>query len=88
MNALDLAKALVIRTGQETDPHWVDSAESWISALIALVVHYGEPNDRSLQTVRTLLSSPEKLQMAIKLMCASDAWDGMLARMGNSAHPL
>ncbi len=32
---LDLAKALVIRTGQETDPHWVDSAESWISALIA-----------------------------------------------------
>ena len=41
------------------------------------VVYYGEPNDRSLQTVRTLLSSPEKLQMAIKLMCASDAWDGI-----------
>jgi len=79
----DLAEALVIRTGQEKDPHWVDSAESWISALIALVVHYGEPNDRSLQTVRTLLSSPDKLEMAIKLMCASDAWDGMLARMGN-----
>ena len=79
----DLAEALVIRTGQEKDPHWVDSAEAWIAALIALVVHYGEPNDRSLQTVRTLLSSPEKLQMAIKLMCASDAWDGMLARMGN-----
>ena len=79
----DLAEALVIRTGQEKDPHWVDSAEAWISALIALVVHYGEPNDRSLQTVRTLLSSPDKLEMAIKLMCASDAWDGMLARMGN-----
>ena len=79
----DLAEALVIRTGQEKDPHWVDSAEAWISALIALVVQYGEPNDRSLQTVRTLLSSPDKLEMAIKLMCASDAWDGMLARMGN-----
>src|SRR5262249_14247994 len=79
----DLAEALVIRTGQEKDPHWVDSAEAWIAALIALVVHYGEPNDRSLQTVRTLLSSPDKLEMAIKLMCASDAWDGMLARMGN-----
>ncbi len=79
----DLAEALVIRTGQEKDPHWVDSAEAWISALTALVVHYGEPNDRSLQTVRTLLSSPEKLEMAIKLMCSSDAWDGMLARMGN-----
>ena len=79
----DLAEALVIRTGQEKDPHWVDSAEAWISALTALVVHYGESNDRSLQTVRTLLSSPDKLEMAIKLMCASDAWDGMLARMGN-----
>jgi type IV secretion system protein VirD4 len=79
----DLAEALVIRTGQEKDPHWVDSAEAWISALIALVVQYGEPHDRSLQTVRTLLTSPEKLELAVKLMCASDAWDGMLARMGN-----
>jgi type IV secretion system protein VirD4 len=79
----DLAEAVVIRTGQEKDPHWVDSAEAWIGALIALVVYYGEPNDRSLQTVRTLLSSPEKLEMAVKLMCASDAWDGMLARMGS-----
>jgi len=79
----DLAEALVIRTGQEHERHWSDSAEAWIAALIALVVQYGEPNDRSLQTVRTLLTSPEKLEMAIKLMCASDAWDGMLARMGN-----
>ena len=79
----DLGKAIVTRTGNENDPHWADSAEAWIAALIALVVQYGEPNDRSLQTVRTLLSSPDKLDMAIKLMCASDAWDGMLARMGN-----
>jgi type IV secretion system protein VirD4 len=79
----DLAEALVIRTGQEKDPHWADSAEAWISALISLVVQYGEPNDRSLQTVRTLLTSPDKLEMAIKLMGASDAWGGMLARMGN-----
>src|SRR5207245_105154 len=79
----DLGEAMVIRTGQEKDPHWADSAEAWLSALISLVVQYGEANDRSLQTVRTLLSSPDKLDMAIKLMCASDAWEGMLARMGN-----
>ncbi len=79
----DFAEALVIRTGQEHERHWSDSAEAWISALVALVVQYGEPNDRSLQTVRTLLSSPDKLEMAIKLMGASDAWEGMLARMGN-----
>jgi type IV secretion system protein VirD4 len=80
---IDIAQSLVIRTGQEKDPHWADSAEAWIAAMISLVVQYGEPNDRSLQTVRTLLTSPEKLEMAIKLMGASDAWEGMLARMGN-----
>ena len=78
----DLAEALVVRNGQEREPHWADSAEAWIGALIALVVHYGEFGDRSLQTVRALLTNPTKLEMAIKLMCASDAWGGLLARMG------
>ena len=79
----DLAAAMVVRTGQEKDPHWPDSAEAWIASLTALVVYYGEPNDRSLQTVRTLLTNPQKLELAIELMCASDAWNGMLARMGS-----
>lgn len=77
-----MAEAIIIPTGQEHDRHWLDSAELWLTALIALVAKYGERNDRSLQTVRTLLTNPQKLEMAIKLMCASDAWDGMLARMG------
>jgi type IV secretion system protein VirD4 len=29
-----------------------------------------------------MLSHPQKLDMAIKLMCESDCWEGMLARMG------
>ena len=79
----DLAEALVVSTGHEHDRHWVESAEAWIGAMIALVVQYGERNDRSLQTVRTLLTNPQKMQMAIELMCQSDAWGGMLSRMGN-----
>ena len=78
----DLAESMVIRTGHEHERFWSDSAEAWLASLIALVVQYGESNDRSLQTVRTLLSSPDKLELAIKLMCASDVWQGMLARMG------
>ena len=78
----DLAHALVVRTGEERDPHWVESAILWITAMIAVVVYYGEPNDRSLQTVRTLLTSPVRMGMAIQLMCGSDAWGGMLARLG------
>ena len=46
--------------------------------MIALVVQYGEPNDRSLQTVRTLLTSPDKLEMAIKL-------DGCIRCVGRNA---
>ena len=80
----DLAKALVVRTGDEKEPHWNDSAESWIAGMIATVVQYGEPKNgtRSLQTVRDLFSNPQKLEMAVKLMNESDAYQGMLARIG------
>jgi len=79
----DLAEALVVRTGQEHEPHWSDSAETWIAAMAAVITQYAEFGDRSLQTLRTLLTNPQKMQAVIKLMCESSAWDGMLARMGH-----
>jgi type IV secretion system protein VirD4 len=78
----DLAEALVIRTGQEKEPHWNDSAELWIAALIAATVQFAHPENRSLQRVRELLTDPAKIEAAIKVMCESGAWDGMLARLG------
>ncbi|HEY4311628.1 MAG TPA: type IV secretory system conjugative DNA transfer family protein [Pirellulales bacterium] len=78
----DLASALVVRTGEEKDPHWSDSAEACIAAVAATVVGYGKSDMRSLQTVREILSHPERLEMAIKLMCESNHWNGMLAQMG------
>jgi type IV secretion system protein VirD4 len=79
----DLAKALVVRSPDEKEPHWNDSAEAWIAAFLAMVVAYGEAHDaRSLQTVRDLFSTPERLELALRIMHESPAWDGMLARMG------
>jgi type IV secretion system protein VirD4 len=79
----DLGKSLVARQSDERDPHWNDSAEAWISSAIATVVYYGDRKEsRSLQTVREILSHPQKLDMALKLMRESDCWGGMLARMG------
>ncbi len=80
----DLAKALVIRSGSEHEPHWNDAAEAWIAAVLATVVRYGEreQGSRSLQTVSEILSDPKKLELALKLMGESDAWGGLLARMG------
>jgi type IV secretion system protein VirD4 len=37
----DLANALIVRQAEEREPHWNDSAEMWLTALIATVVQYG-----------------------------------------------
>jgi type IV secretion system protein VirD4 len=78
----DLAAALVVRTGQEKEPHWSDSAELWIAAMCAATVTFASPGQRSLQTVATLLTNPELMRRAIDGLCGSDAWDGLLARLG------
>ena len=78
-----LAEALVVRTGQEKDPHWNDAAEIWIAAMLAVTAAFGEGEGKSLQSVRSLLTNPQKMEAAIELMCASDVWGGMLARMGH-----
>lgn len=78
-----LAKALVVRNPEEKEPHWNDCAELWIASMLALVVQYGDSFDqRSLQTIRDFFSSPERIDMAVKLMTESDCWNGMLARLG------
>jgi type IV secretion system protein VirD4 len=78
-----LAESLVVRTGQEKEPHWNDAAEIVITAIIAAVACFAEAKDRSLQTVRTVLADPDKFQATVKLMCGSDAWGGMLSRLGH-----
>lgn len=80
----DLADALVVATGKETEPHWNESAKTVIKGTIAAVVRYGDPDDRSLQTVRNVIANPEKMAQVCKLNQGSDAWDRMLARIGDS----
>jgi type IV secretion system protein VirD4 len=38
----DLAEALVIRTGEEKEPHWCDAAELWAGTMLLGTVAYGE----------------------------------------------
>lgn len=82
----DLAKALVVRSGEEKEPHWCDAAEMFIAAVIAVVVFFGNAEDgtRSLQTVRTILSDPKSLDAAIKVLLEPRLCGGILARMGTS----
>lgn len=78
-----LANAIVVRTGDEKDPYWNDSAELWITAMLVAVALYGKDDNRSLQTVRTLLTDPRKREMVIQVMCQDDKLEGMVARLGN-----
>ena len=77
----DIAEALVIRTGDEKEPHWTDSAETVIGGLTATVVQYGqaEQGTRSLQAVRDILSDPQRWEIAKQLMREHG---GMLGRWG------
>lgn len=88
LTALDecraLAEMLVIRTGEEKEPHWNDSAELWIAAMISLMTaHMTNPKFRSLQGVRAVLGDPVQMQQGITNMRESPAWGGMLERIGH-----
>jgi len=77
-----LAESLVIRTGQEREPHWPEVAEDNISSTIAHVVHNAPPDDRSLETVAGILADPEDRAGIIPVMQQSTAYGGIMARMG------
>ncbi len=81
--ARDLANAMIVRTGEEKDPHWNDSAKMVLTTFIAFVVCHAEPGERHLQTVRELLTNPEAYRGTIDLMRQSGACAGMLKRLGD-----
>ena len=65
----DLANMLVVRTGEEKEPHWNDSAELILTSMIAFVCACeADKKLRTLTTVRRLVSSPVKFAQAIKTM--------------------
>ena len=71
-----MASALVVRTGKESEPHWNDSAEVWISAMATTVAVFGKGEKRSLQAVRLLLTDPVRMAAAVEMMSTSDACAG------------
>jgi type IV secretion system protein VirD4 len=75
----DIGEMLVVRTGNEPEPHWNDGAEGFIAGATAAVIAQGAPGFCSLQSVCEILSDPDKVQQLIALMRKSD---GMLSRMG------
>ena len=80
----DLAEALVIRSREaEKDPHWSDSAEFVIHAVLTFVARFAPADDRSLQTVRDIIGNPELFKKVIDGLRSCDDADGLLQRLGD-----
>lgn len=79
-DARAIANEIVIKTGSEPDPHWNDNAVSLITGMIVASLW---TVSKSLQDVRALLSDAQARASAIKEMCESREWGGMIARLGN-----
>lgn len=78
----DLANQIVLRQGTEHEPHWNDSAEIIIYALIAYVCAC-EKADRNLITVRHILTSKQRLGRAVEVMQKDPRLHGVIAELGH-----
>jgi type IV secretion system protein VirD4 len=81
----EIAAEIVERKEEKGDGvHFLDNAEAGIASVTATVAEFGEGNQKSLQAVCDIASSPERWGKAIELMVGSAAQQGMLARMGGN----
>jgi type IV secretion system protein VirD4 len=80
----DLSNMLVVRTGQEKDPHWNDSAELNLTAFTAFTCGFEpDPKLRTLATVRSIASSRHSYARAVEIMQQVDACQGVIQRLGS-----
>lgn len=83
-----LANAFYPRTGKESDPFWISSAENTTATIIGFVVCFADPERKNMQTVREVLCDQARFEGAIKICCRATEWGGMLARGGHATAAL
>jgi type IV secretion system protein VirD4 len=84
-SARAIAEALVVRQGTESDPHWNDKAVQVICAVLVLVLLRFKDDDRNLSSVQEILSDPEMLKAALRMLQDTG---GIPARLGNQLKTL
>jgi type IV secretion system protein VirD4 len=76
---------MVVRTGQEHDPHFNESAEDAIAAFIAYVrALEGNPAARNLRGMRTQLASRANYESALEVMRQHPGFHGVLEQLSQS----
>lgn len=84
-SARAMAEALVVRQGTESDPHWNDKSVQVICAVLVLVLMRFKGEDRNLNSVQEIVSDPEMLKAAVKML---QEIGGIPARLGNQLKTL
>jgi type IV secretion system protein VirD4 len=80
----DVADMMIMQTGKEDDPYWNDSARSILCAFIAFICACEDkPEERTLDTVRDLLSSRHKYAESLKVMQQVTSHGGVIQRLGH-----
>jgi type IV secretion system protein VirD4 len=81
----DLANMMVVRTGMEHEPHWLDSAENMICAFIAYICACeGNPDARNLWNMRDQLASRTNYTDALAIMQQDERFNGVVQGLGHS----
>ena len=84
-SARALAEALVVRQGTETDPYWNDKSVQVICTALVLVLLKFEDEDRNLSSVQEIVSDPDMLKAAAKML---QELGGIPARLGSQLKTL
>src|SRR5262249_11235721 len=79
-SAREMEESLVVRQGTESDPHWNDKSVQVITAVLVLVLLRFKGEDRNLSSVQEIISDPEMLKAAAKML---QELGGIPARLGN-----
>jgi type IV secretion system protein VirD4 len=65
----DIGNQLVLRQGTEHEPHWNDTAENVLGALLYFIcLCESRPHERNLESLCDIVSSPDKFRRAVRVM--------------------
>ena len=73
-----VGEAMILRTGEEKDPHFNDQAANVITGLVSFILSTLRPEERNLSSLRELVTNAELCDAAVAVMRKKG---GVFARM-------
>ncbi|MFO0966432.1 MAG: type IV secretory system conjugative DNA transfer family protein [Gemmataceae bacterium] len=84
-HAKQLADAMIVRTGHEPDPHWLDRAGQVLHAVMVWVLLTRKAEERNLNTVQDIICDPDLL---LAVGNALVSMGGLESRLGHQIKTL